>query len=195
MRKQSSGLLLLFLCLGASVFLTGCGYFRYVGLWMPDVNLQPSSKMNPGENGEPLPTGVRIYQLTTKDKMEKSDFKSLWKNDKAVLDDTLLAKKEVTVYPGKIQEIEIKKKSGASYIGVMAIFRKPNEESGKWKYIVKLTPWTFGSQDIDLIIGKDALKAGVLGEEAEEAGGEIDIKEVKEDVDEAKSFWDWLIFW
>jgi type VI secretion system VasD/TssJ family lipoprotein len=80
----------------------------------------------------------------------------------------LLEKKEVTIYPGKKQEIEIEKKDDAKYIGIVAIFRKPNEEQDKWKHIVELSSWNVGSQGINIILGKDNLKIGVLEEEEKE---------------------------
>lgn len=163
MRKQTGKLSLLVVYL--LIFATGCGAVKYLGFGMASINLQPSKTMNLGNNGSPLPTIVRIYQLKSKYKMEKADFKSLWRNDKVVLDDTLLEKKEVTVYPGQKQEIKIEKKDEARFIGIVAIFRKPNEETNGWKHIAELTSWTIGSQDIQLIVGKDELKIGILEEE------------------------------
>jgi type VI secretion system protein VasD len=148
-----------------STALAGCGAFSFLGFGMASVNLQPSKTMNVGDEKQPLPIEVRIYQLKSDYKMKKADFKSIWKNDKGVLDETLLDKKEVMVYPGKNLEIEIEKKDEAKYIGVAAIFRKPDEESDGWKHIIELSSWNIGSQDIDLIIGKNSLKVGVLEEE------------------------------
>lgn len=168
MRKQNSKFLTFSACCWMILSLVGCGAFTFLGFGKASVNLQPSKTMNVDDNGNPLPTVVRIYQLKSKYKMDKADFKSLWKNDKVLLDDDLLEKKEITVYPGKKQEIKIEKKDDAKYIGIVAIFRKPNEEQGKWKYTAEFSSWNLGSQDIDIILGKDNLKIGVLEEEKKE---------------------------
>jgi type VI secretion system protein VasD len=143
----------------------GCGVSKMLGFGEAEINLQPSEIMNIGENGNPLPTVIWIYQLKSKDRMEKADFKTIWRSDKEILDDDLLEKKEIMIYPGKNQEIELEKKDNTRYIAIIAIFRKPNEETGKWKQIIDADSWTIGSQKIDVIVGKDVLKLDVLEDE------------------------------
>ncbi len=142
----------------------GCGVTNMLGFGAAGINLQPSETMNIGENGNPLPTVVWIYQLKSKARMEKADFKTIWRSDKEVLDDDLLEKKEIMIYPGKNQEIALEKKDKTRYIAIIAIFRKPNEETGKWKQIIDANSWTIGSQELNSILGKDILKLGVLEE-------------------------------
>jgi type VI secretion system VasD/TssJ family lipoprotein len=80
MRKQNSKLLMFSAYFWMIMSLVGCGAFTFLGFGTASVNLQPSETMNVDDNGNPLPTVVRIYQLKSKYKMEKADFRSLWKN-------------------------------------------------------------------------------------------------------------------
>jgi type VI secretion system protein VasD len=160
MRKFNGELLLLLTCFFISG-LSGCGV---MGFGMAKVNLQPSKLMNVSDDGNPLPTVVWIYQLKSKNKMEQANFMAIWRNDKEILDDDLLEKKEVTIYPGKAQDIETKKKDGAGYIAIVAIFRNPDEDTNKWKQIFELASWSVGSQKINVIIAENSLKVGILKE-------------------------------
>ena len=178
MYKKSGKLISIIVSL---LIFTGCGVQKiikeYVGIGLANIHLRPANMMNVDDNGNPLPTIVRIYQLKSKYKMEKADFKTIWRNDKETLDDDLLEKQEITVYPGKNRKIAIEKKENARYIAIVAIFRKPDTETNQWKQIIEFESWIIGSQNIEIGIEKNSLKIGV--EEKEEVEKEPKTEDVE----------------
>jgi type VI secretion system protein VasD len=103
---------------------------------------------------------VRVYQLKGKSKFQQATFNDLWKSDKEVLGDEMVDRKEMTVQPGAKAELEIdlEVKRGATYLGVMALFRKHDVEG--WRQIVEasssaLNPMT---PKVKLIVDKNMLK-------------------------------------
>ncbi len=124
------------------------------------VLLLPTGTLNQDDTGYSLPVLVRVYQLKGKDKFQQATFNDLWKSDKEVLGDDLVDRKEITVQPGTKAELEIdlEVKRGATYLGVMALFRKHDVEG--WRQIVEasssaLNPMT---PKVKLIVDKNMLK-------------------------------------
>ena len=100
------------------------------------VVLNSTSSLNQDDSGASLPVVVRVYQLRAKDKFQQGTFKALWKNDKELLEGDLLDRKEITVRPDgeMVLDVDVDVKHGAAFLGVMALFRKPDVEG--WKYLV-----------------------------------------------------------
>ena len=99
------------------------------------VTLLPAQRLNPDDSGAPLSVIVRLYQLKNRERFERADFRALWKNDEKVLEGDLLERKEVTVYPETKTSVELQvdQKKGVQFLGVMALFRKPEGEL--WRQI------------------------------------------------------------
>ena len=109
------------------LLLSGCG--------SPNVKFEITSapNLNIDENNNALPVVVRVYQLTENNLFINSSFNDLWKRDLNVLGNTLLARKEIIVVPGKTRKITIRKHRKARFVAAMAIFRKPVAD--KWRAI------------------------------------------------------------
>lgn len=101
------------------------------------VMLTTTKSLNQDDSGFGLPVVVRLYQLKAPGRFQQAEFSKLWKNDRDELEGDLLERKELTVFPDakSVVEIDVQKKNGAEYIGVMALFRKPATES--WKQVVR----------------------------------------------------------
>lgn len=121
--------LLIILIMGAVT--VGCGS----GIKDVRVTLLPTGRLNPDESGAPLSVIVRVYQLKNRERFERADFRALWKNDEKVLEGDLLERQEVTVYPETQTSVELQvdQKKGVQFLGVMALFRKPEGEL--WRQI------------------------------------------------------------
>lgn len=124
------------------------------------VMLTTTRSLNHDDSGAGLPVVVRIYQLKAPGKFQQAEFKTLWKNDKDVLEGDVLERKEVTVFPDakSVVEIDVQKKNGAAYIGVMALFRKPEMES--WKQIVRAesSSWNPFTPKIKMVLDQYRVK-------------------------------------
>lgn len=95
-----------------------------------------TKQLNVNDDGAPLPVIVRVYQLRQKEKFEQASFTALWKGDKELLESDVLERRELTLHPESelTVELEVETKKGAEYIGVLALFRKPDNDA--WKKIM-----------------------------------------------------------
>jgi type VI secretion system protein VasD len=114
-----------------------------------DLTLIGSKSLNLDDGGSALPVVVRVYQLSGKERLENSDFMSLWKSDKEVLEGELVDRQEVTLLPGDKISLEVKPKKEAAYLAVMALFRKPRENH--WREIISLKEKKVSSIQIKLL--------------------------------------------
>lgn len=131
------------LLLFAAVLAAGCS--SDTRKWQ--LALTSTKTLNEDDSGAALPVVVRVYQLKGKDKFQQATFKALWKNDKELLEGELVERKEIMVHPDTetVLDVELDVKHGAAYLGVMALFRKPDVMS--WKELVpaqasSLNPFT-----------------------------------------------------
>jgi type VI secretion system protein VasD len=100
------------------------------------VNIQASSRLNPGERGEALATVVRLYQLKGSAKLSGASFDDLLDHDRDALGDEFLAVQEVTVNPGDKTDPPATRNAEATYLAAVALFRQPAGTT--WRAIVKL---------------------------------------------------------
>lgn len=160
MYRRLNAVLNLSLCLIILVLgslLVGCGS----GVKDVRVTLLPSNRLNPDESGAPLSVIVRVYQLRNRDRFERADFRTLWKNDEKVLEGDILERKEVTVYPETKTSVELQvdKKKGVQFLGVMALFRKPDGEL--WRQVTSsdVSTWIpFATPTVKLTLDEHKLK-------------------------------------
>ena len=135
----------------------GCGS----GVKDVRVTLLPTNRLNPDESGAPLSVIVRVYQLRNRERFERADFRALWKNDEKVLEGDLLERKEITVYPETKNsvELQIDQKKGVQFLGIMALFRKPEGEL--WRQVTSsdVSSWIpFKTPTVKLILDEHKLK-------------------------------------
>src|SRR5262245_1030187 len=52
-----------------------------------DLSLRASDRINPGDDGGPLPVVVRVYQLKERARVDAADFQGLWPDDAQALGD------------------------------------------------------------------------------------------------------------
>lgn len=124
------------------------------------IVMMPTSTLNQDDAGASLPVLVRVYQLRAKEKFQQATFKTLWKNDKEALGGDLLERKELTVHPGTETELDVdlEVKRGATFFGIMAVFRQPNVEG--WKQVMlaqssALNPFT---PKVKLVLNNNTIK-------------------------------------
>jgi type VI secretion system VasD/TssJ family lipoprotein len=100
------------------------------------VNLQASPLLNPGEKGEALATVVRFYQLKTQTTLLAATFDEILDRDKEALGEDLVGVSDVTINPGDKIDPPVARKPDASFLAVVALFRKPVGTS--WRVVKKM---------------------------------------------------------
>jgi type VI secretion system protein VasD len=116
---------------------SGCSWGKGSGQPAPiDVTLQGAARLNPDQDGQSLPTSVRLYQLKGKGKLEAAEFDQLYRNEKAVLGEDLLRVEEVTVSPGETVRKQLPREPGCGALGVVAVVRRPS--GANWRVVSEL---------------------------------------------------------
>jgi type VI secretion system protein VasD len=100
------------------------------------VSVDAAARLNPDEQGESLPTAVRVYQLTAAAKASGLDLIDLVRDPKAALGPDLLAVDEMLVEPGRRAEKTFARDKGTRAVVVAALVRRPAGTS--WREIVEL---------------------------------------------------------
>jgi type VI secretion system protein VasD len=99
--------------------------------------IEAGSNLNPNEMSEPLPVVARVYLLSDDQAFKSAEFEALWKNDLAVLGDSLLTRQELVLIPASEQRVVLERREGTKFAAVIAIFREAQE--GRWRAIKPIT--------------------------------------------------------
>ncbi|HEY0714090.1 MAG TPA: type VI secretion system lipoprotein TssJ [Polyangia bacterium] len=102
------------------------------------VLIDSDLNFNPGPNGQPLPTVVRVYQLKGTNLLSVVSLDEIMRNEKAALADDLLEVQEITLKPKTRHYPELLRKPGATHVAVAAFYRQPTAES--WRAMAPLPP-------------------------------------------------------
>jgi type VI secretion system protein VasD len=91
----------------------------------PLVTIAGGDQVNAGADGRGLPVQVRLYQLKSEAKLLNAFFEEVWKDDAKTLEGDLLGMREVTVFPGKSEQLELEQAPDARVLAAVALFREP----------------------------------------------------------------------
>jgi type VI secretion system protein VasD len=89
----------------------------------PRITITASDRVNAGPDGKGLPVQVRLYQLKSEARLLNAFFPEIWKNDAATLAEDLLSVREVSVFPGKSQQLQLDQLPDARVLSAVALFR------------------------------------------------------------------------
>lgn len=122
-----------------------------------NLRIEATDRANPDEDGRPLPTIIRIYQLGNIGTMETASFEDIWQHDEDTLGDAMLGKDELTIYPDSRITRQFERNPDANYIVGVAIVRRPTGVS--WRTILELPPPAGDAQCAALQADPDAAPA------------------------------------
>ena len=107
------------------------------------LHLQAADDLNLNDEGDPLPTVVRIYQLNGDLATRSLDFNELWNDHEAALGDEYISHKELTVHPEAVELIELAPEDGAKFLLVFAVYNSP--VGNTWFRVYEI-PDSYGQQ-------------------------------------------------
>jgi type VI secretion system protein VasD len=90
--------------------------------------------LNPGPDGQPLPTVVRVYQLRSDARLAASSIEEMARNDRGVLADDVLEIQELTLFPSGRELPALRRNPQSTHVAVTALFRRPRGAS--WRAVV-----------------------------------------------------------
>jgi type VI secretion system protein VasD len=105
--------------------------------------IQAARDLNLDEEGNPLPTVIRIYQLNGDLSTRSLEFTELWEDHEAALGDEYISDKEIQIYPDSAELIKVTPEAGARYILAFAAFQQP--VGNTWFRVYEI-PGTYGQQ-------------------------------------------------
>ena len=97
-------------------------------------SIKSSAQLNPDNNNRPSPVVVRFYELQSPGMFESAEFFALYSDEAKTLGKTLIARKEVQVWPSENRDITEELQPGTRAIGIVAAFR--NLSSNKWRSVI-----------------------------------------------------------
>ena len=100
------------------------------------VEVDAAARLNPDEQGESLPTTVRVYQLASAGQAGTVELVDLLRDPKAALGTDVLGVADLVVQPGGRAAQTLERDKGTRAILVAALVRRPAGAS--WRQIVEL---------------------------------------------------------
>lgn len=97
--------------------------------WPIRVFVQPSSEMNPDEQGKPLDTRVRIIQLAGTSSITGLQLREFWNEPEKVLGSDFVGMEEHTLFIDRPFDVEIQPKATATHLLAVALLRVPIGQS------------------------------------------------------------------
>jgi type VI secretion system protein VasD len=109
--------------------------------------VQATEDLNLDEEGNPLPTVIRVYQMSGDLATRSLDFTELWEDAEAALGDEYISEKEFQIYPDSKELIQLTVEKDARYLLAFAVFQQP--VGNTWYRVYKI-PDSYGRQACDM---------------------------------------------
>ncbi|MGJ3448936.1 type VI secretion system lipoprotein TssJ [Enterobacter sp. PTB] len=136
--------------LAATVSLSGCGLTQKVSEGTKAVttaifykqvrtlhlDLRARAALNVNDDGIPLPTMIRIYQLKDRKAFDGADYKALSTGDGLVIKADLLAEKDIRLKPGEAVAVDMPAEEATQYVAVAAMFLSPDQARNTWRLVI-----------------------------------------------------------
>ena len=136
--------------LTAVVLLTGCGLMQtvsegtksfttaifYKQVRTLHLDIRARAALNVNDDGIPLPTMIRLYQLKDRKAFDGADYKALSAGDGLVIKADLLAEKDIRLKPGEAVQIDMPMEETAQYVAVAALFLAPDQTRNSWRVVI-----------------------------------------------------------
>lgn len=100
------------------------------------IEVKASTRLNPDELGNSLPTAVRLYQLKSVARTGSAELGPLLRDPKEVLGEDFLSVEEVFVEPGGTAVKTISREKDTRAVLVVGVFRRPTGDA--WRVVKEL---------------------------------------------------------
>ncbi|MGV8916504.1 MAG: type VI secretion system lipoprotein TssJ [Pseudomonas sp.] len=139
------------LVLALSSMLAGCGLTQtvadgtvsvtqsifYKQVKILHLDLAARGAINNNQNGAPLATVVRVYQLKDRKAFDAADYHALSATDGQALSADVLARHDKYVQPDATVSLDKPMEKDTRYVAVVALFHSPEIEHGNWRVVLE----------------------------------------------------------
>lgn len=87
-------------------------------------------------NSHPESVVIRVYQLRDRKTFDKTVYQQLLKEDDTLLEQDLLASRDVVLNPGGAASLDMPMEGDAKFVAVVALFRHPDSAKQGWKQVL-----------------------------------------------------------
>lgn len=136
--------------LAATVSLSGCGLTQkvsegtkamttaifYKQVRTLHLDIRARAALNVNDDGVPLPTVIRLYQLKDRKAFDGADYKALSTGDGQVIKADLLVEKDIRLKPGEAVSVDMPMEETAQYVAVAALFLAPDQPRNTWRLVI-----------------------------------------------------------
>lgn len=112
------------------------------------LRIEPLANINPDANDRPSPTVLKVYELSSENTFQNSDFFSLFDEAALTLEDDLIATDEFVVRPGKLYLHEMRLNGKTRYVGIVAAFQ--DIQNAKWRLVVEASPRGYDTVTVEI---------------------------------------------
>jgi len=99
-----------------------------------EIFVEGGEVLNVNVEGQSLPVEVRAYFLSARDRIENTDFESLWQRPEEALGPSLLASTTFTVFPGAEKITTVQAPPATGFLAIVGLFREI--EGDQWRRVV-----------------------------------------------------------
>lgn len=93
--------------------------------------------LNANDNGNPLSTIVRVYQLNNAASFNSSDYSSLFDKDSQILKSSLVAQKDLRIRPGESISFDMPMEESAEFVAIAVMFNDPDLTNNDWRIVLE----------------------------------------------------------
>ncbi|MDA8503282.1 type VI secretion system lipoprotein TssJ [Citrobacter sp. Awk 2] len=94
------------------------------------------SAINADDAQQAMPLRIRVLQLSDRKTFDNTEYTDLLTQPDVVLKDSLVAQRQISVYPGQTLNLDIPMDEKAQFVAVVGLFRKPDRTRGTWKQVL-----------------------------------------------------------
>lgn len=147
LNKLFNSIIMLFLLL----VLTGCGLTQsikessselaeklfYKRVKVLRLDIVPRSDINLDDNQQALSIVLRVYQLKDRQMFDQLDYTTLLKSDSELLQQDLLARRELSLRPNANASITQQMEDETRYVAIAGFFRNPDLVQNDWRLVIE----------------------------------------------------------
>lgn len=100
------------------------------------VVIKTGKNLNPGEDGQALPTIVRVYVMRSDQMLMAATADDVQRSDQEAIGSDVVESRELTVKPASYEKVVLERRPGANFVAVAGFVRDP--QGNAWRAIKRV---------------------------------------------------------